>query len=194
MSAAPARLLIALGVVVTACAPQDAPPVETRIAAASAPDVTGPGNLDILFVVGNAPGMAPTQSKLADQLPVFIQMISRLPMGVPNLHVAVISSDLGAPGDSASSLGCSQEGDQGLFQVAPRGSCTDTTLVQGATFLSNVNGDFNYASPEISEVLQCILPVGDKGCGFQRPLAAIAARWAATWAGVPAAERGLPAR
>src|SRR4051812_6665960 len=114
-----------------ACAPPAASSTETRTAAASAPDVTGPGNLDILFVIANGSAMAPIQTKLTEQIPLFMNMIAALPMGIPNLHVAVISSDLGAPGDSESSLGCTQQGDQGLFHVAPRGSCTDTTLASG---------------------------------------------------------------
>jgi hypothetical protein len=185
-----ARLLIALGAL-AACAPQAASPTETRTAAASAPDVTGPGNLDILFVIANGSAMAPIQTKLTEQIPLFMNMIGALPMGMPNVHVAVISSDLGAPGDSESSLGCTQEGDRGLFQVAPRGPCTDTTLASGATFISNVNGNVNFGAPDMSEVLQCIVPLGDTGCGFQRPLASIARALGADGTRAPLANAGF---
>ena len=47
----------------------------------------------------------------------------------PNLHVAVVSSDMGAPGDSTSSIGCTDLGDQRRSSRAmPRGTCTATTL------------------------------------------------------------------
>ena len=44
------------------------------------------------------------QTKLADQIPTIIQTFESLPTA-PNLHMAVVSSDLGAPGDSPALTG-----------------------------------------------------------------------------------------
>jgi hypothetical protein len=56
-------------------------------------------NLDLLFMVDNSSSMSPMQDKLLRQLPSFMKAFEALPMK-PNLHVAVISSDMGAPSDS----------------------------------------------------------------------------------------------
>jgi MYXO-CTERM domain-containing protein len=186
-----AALTAALLVGSMACAPGEPPPVETRLGALSPPDVTGPGNLDVLFVIDNAPGMAPMQAKLADQVPNFISVLGGLDTGLPNIHVAVISSDMGAPGGSADEIGCTQAGDQGQFQAQPRGSCTDSTLKAGATFVSNSWGDINYTAPNIAEVIQCIVPLGEGGCRFGHPLAAIARALGADGMPAPAANAGF---
>ena len=135
--------------------------------------VTGPfgSNVDVLLMVDNSSSMIEMQQKLYAQLPLFIQSLQSLPTP-PNLHLAVVSSDMGAPGDSTASIGCTAVGDQGEFQSQPRGTCTATTLTAGATFISDVNMMPNYTDP-LASVLQCIALLGDKGCGFEHQLASI---------------------
>ena len=55
--------------------------------------------IDILFMIDNSSSMTEMQSKLYDQLPLFMNVLKGLP-NPPSLHVAVVSSDMGAPGDS----------------------------------------------------------------------------------------------
>jgi hypothetical protein len=135
--------------------------------------VTGPfgNNVDILMMIDNSSSMNEMQQKLDAQLPLFIQSLQNLPTP-PNLHLAVVSSDMGAPGDSATSIGCTPSGDQGQFQSMPQGSCTATTLTAGSTFISDVDNMPNFTDP-LSSVLQCIALLGDKGCGFEHQLASI---------------------
>src|SRR5579871_1971153 len=90
--------------------------------------------IDILFMIDNSSSMTEMQTKILDQLPLFMNVLTGL-KNPPNLHVAVVSSDMGAPGDSTSSIGCTQFGDQGQFQRTPRGMCTSSTLTAGDTFL-----------------------------------------------------------
>ena len=79
--------------------------------------------IDILFMIDNSSSMSEMQGKLYDQLPLFMNVLETLP-NPPSLHVAVVSSDMGAPGDSVSSIGCTTYGDSGDFQNMPRGMCT----------------------------------------------------------------------
>jgi hypothetical protein len=135
-----------------------------------------PNALDILFVIDDSPAMAAIQQKLSAQLPVFMQILQNLPEGVPSLHVAVISSDMGAPSDT--STGCSAAGDQGAFLNRPEGTCTATTLTAGASYLADdplgISKNFQLADPEgLATVFQCIGLLGAGGCGFPQPLAAI---------------------
>lgn len=131
--------------------------------------VPSDGQLDLVFVIDDSGG-APAQQKLAMQLPALIQTLQGLPGGLPDLHVGVVSSDLGA-GPNAPA-GCTSSGDAGQFQSAPRGSCAATTLSSSAAFVSNSTGATNFTDP-IEAVLQCILPLGTGGCGFAQPLAAL---------------------
>ncbi|HLK92115.1 MAG TPA: MYXO-CTERM sorting domain-containing protein [Polyangia bacterium] len=143
------------------------------VAAVSPPDPIDPGNLDILFVIDDSPGMLPMQQKLYDQLPSFFNALGSLPAGLPYLHVGVITADMGAPGDAAAMLGCTTVGNGGELQGALRGACTAGAPEAGATYLSSINGAANFTG-SISDALQCIFPLGWNGCPFQQPLAAIA--------------------
>ncbi len=143
-------------------------------------------NVDILMMIDNSSSMIEMQGKLYDQLPLFVQALQSLPTP-PNLHLGVVSSDLGAPGDSTASIGCTTAGDQGQLQSLPRSNatlnppvtCTDTTLATPAgasdnshTFISDGNGTANFTAP-LTNVLQCIALLGDYGCGFEHQLASI---------------------
>ncbi|HVY38029.1 MAG TPA: hypothetical protein VHM31_08840 [Polyangia bacterium] len=125
-------------------------------------------NLDLLFVIKNA--SSAVQQKLVAQLPTLTQVLQNLPSGPPNLHVAVVSTDMGAPSDVPEL--CSAKGDDGQFHAEPRGACTATTLAAGATFISDVDGQKNFTD-SLEKVLQCIVPIGVSGCGIASPLAAI---------------------
>jgi hypothetical protein len=116
-----------------------------------------------------------------------MQKLESLPTP-PSLHVAVVSSDMGAPGDATSSVMCTKFGNEGKFQSAPQSNsllnppvvCTDTTIATppGApdsknTFISDADMMPNFTNPDISKVFQCIALLGDKGCGFENQLGSI---------------------
>ena len=140
------------------CAPDDVEHLESRTRAVTAAGAD-PGNLDILFMIDNSSSMTEIQQKLLTQDPSFMTVLQNLPNGLPNIHVAVVSSDMGAPGDSTSSIMCTTAGDNGLFQSTPRGTCTSTTLTSGATFISNVGGVANYTG-NLTDVFGCIAQLG----------------------------------
>src|SRR5262249_1180318 len=100
---------------------------------------------------------------------VFMQVLQDLPMGLPNVHIAVVSSDMGA-GANAVEL-CNN--DQGIFQATPRGTCTAAGLMPGQTYISNVNGVANYTG-NISDTFSCIAALGQDGCGFEGQLKSVA--------------------
>ncbi len=137
-------------------------------------------NLDILFMVDNSSSMTQMQQKLLSQLPVFMQVLQALPMGLPSVHIAVVSSDMGAVSDQGTAIGCSQGGgDNGLFQVSPRGTCVTNNFTDpNAMFITdNSTGtekNFSLADPTgISTVFQCIGLLGSSGCGFENQLNSI---------------------
>jgi hypothetical protein len=90
---------------------------------------------------------------------------------LPNVHIGVVSSDMGA-GDGSISSCNSTGGRRGIFQFAPRGHCTTSGLAPGATFISNIGGVKNY-SGALPDVFTCIAALGEQGCGFEHQFAAI---------------------
>ncbi len=147
-------------------------------------------NLDLLFLIDDASGTAAMQQKFVAQLPTFVQVLQQLPNGLPNLHIAVVSSDMGAPSDQMSAVACTPQGDQGQFLAQPRGTCSSTTLATNATFLSDANSQANFTDP-VDKVLQCIALLGSSGCGFEQPLAALTRALGADGAPPPAANAGF---
>jgi hypothetical protein len=129
-------------------------------------------DVDLLFVIDDAPGMAPAQARLLAGVKSFTDTLKGAPAGYPNLHLAVISSDLGAA--ASTFAGCRVGGDRGVFQTTPRGACAATGLPAGQRFISIVDGQPSTdPSKSLGDVLACLLPLGDSGCAFPHPLAAV---------------------
>jgi hypothetical protein len=127
-------------------------------------------NLDILFMIDNSKSMTDMQQKLLAQLFNFMKVFADLPVA-PNLHIAVVSSDMGARSDTVLDS-CTPLGDQGKFYSQPEGTCLATTLTAGDTFISDVDGVSNFTDP-VASVFQCIGLLGATGCGFEHQLASI---------------------
>ena len=145
-------------------------------------------DVDMLFMIDNTAGRL-VQDNLMRNFPTFTEALRSLPGGLPNLHIAVVTSDLGA-GDGSIS-GCAADGgDAGIFKYTARGTCTTSGLDPGATFISDVDGVKNYAG-NISDVFTCIGAVGESGCGFEQPLAAVARALGADGRPMPAENQGF---
>ena len=195
----------------------DSPVESTTAAVTAAATGTSPGNLDVLFMIDNSSSMTVMQQKLASQIPGFITALQNLPSGLPNIHIAVVSSDMGAPGDSTSSILCTSAAITGSFgseptiavspaqQLGPDGGaaggapggndagapgCAGASLNSGATFISNVDGVANYTG-DLSTLLSCMTALGDTGCGFEHQLASISRALGADGSPAPASNAGF---
>jgi hypothetical protein len=164
--------LAAAGASVWACTSRtmEAPPIVPSVQQQWTFTQKVDNDLDILFMIDNSKSMTAMQQKLLAQLPSFMNVLETLPIK-PNLHVAVVSSDMGAKSDTAL-MSCTPLGNQGQFFSQPEGSCLATTLTAGQTFISDVDGVSNFTDP-IASVFQCIGYLGATGCGFEHQLASI---------------------
>lgn len=128
-------------------------------------------DIDILFMVDNSLSMAPLQDKLTAQFPVFMNTLSGLPGGLPNVHIAVVSSDLGA-GPSAPVPNCLVGGGSqgGRFQSTPRIAGCTSGLGPNDHYFSSINGMANYTG-DIATDFACIAKLGQSGCGFEHQFA-----------------------
>jgi hypothetical protein len=124
--------------------------------------------LDIIFMVDNSPSMDPKQAALADAFPQMIDELKQLPGGLPDVHIAVVSSDLGA-GRNSLPGNCSRvQGDQGTFRVK-----SDCGVNGDARWLESSNGNTNFTG-DISKVFGCVATLGTSGCGYEHQLKAVA--------------------
>ena len=76
--------------------------------------------IDILFMVDNSPSMDPKQQRLAENFPKMIQVLQQIPdssggVSLPDVHIGVISSDMGE-GSAGGLSGCRRLlGERGLL-------------------------------------------------------------------------------
>lgn len=134
-------------------------------------------DLDILFVVDNSASTADKQVRLAAAFPKMIDVLSQVDGGLPNLHIGVVTSDMGTsssggpPGPAIGQIGaggCSGNGDDGELQRTP--AMTETFLsnveAPGGARITNYTGELRDAFGELARV-------GDTGCGFEQHLSAM---------------------
>jgi hypothetical protein len=159
--------------------------------------------VDVLFMVDNSPSMDPKQAALAANFPKMIQVLQQIPDGtggasLPDVHIGVISSDMGA-GSEETAQGCKRVlGDRGLLwgndpnnpmaSVAPNADPTQgghpqtngCGLHSGARWISDVADPSgsevrikNY-DRNIEDVFSCLATaVGTSGCGFEHQLQSV---------------------
>ncbi len=149
----------------------------------------GARDVDLLFMVDNSASMTPLQNKLRANFPAFMNVLKALPL--PNVHIAVVSSDLGA--GSTGAPGCTNTGgDQGKFQFAPKDPtvCANAQLNPNQTFLSNIGGVANYTG-DISDAFSCIAALGQGGCGLEHQFGSVLRALGADGQGAPVENTGF---
>jgi hypothetical protein len=118
--------------------------------------------LDLLFMIDDSASMKPLQAKLAQRLPDFMAVLAGVNGGLPDLHLAIISSSLGA-GAYGDVPGCAPGDDSGKFRHMP--GCG---LDPGANFLkASADGSTNNFTGPLETVFGCLALLGEGGCGFE---------------------------
>jgi hypothetical protein len=144
-------------------------------------------DVDILFLIDDSDSMGEEQQSLTENFPRFIEKLTGIQGGLPNVHIGVISSNVGAHPNIP---GCRPEdSDEGRLQFAfvnqddPR--CTDNSLSLDGKFIRDVvineetgERQRNYLGPgtdaeNLSGVFSCMAKLGVGGCGFEGQLESI---------------------
>lgn len=132
--------------------------------------------VDVLFVVDDSSGMLNKGPRFAAQMDWFFGELS-LPNGLlPDLHIGVVTTDLGtqgtedtAPGPAIAGGNCDGVGDAGILQTG------DAPVTE--RFLRDVadpsGGRFTNYTGSRAEALTRMLSVGSSGCSFEQPLEAM---------------------
>jgi hypothetical protein len=157
--------------------PQDANATLTEV---SLIPVTVNPDLDLLVVVDDSSGMLDKQRRLAASFPAFLDALALPPDGgaltskLPNLHLGVVTTDMGAKGADdqipGATIGtCAGAGKDGLLQIgtAPVAGLYLTDVADGA------GGRTTNYSGTIADAFANMSMVGDQGCAIEQPLAAM---------------------
>jgi hypothetical protein len=159
----------------------DAPPDATTMTALERKDLPAAidPDVDLLFMIDDSPAMNDKQANLIASLPRFLDALATLPGGMPDVHIGVVTSDLGTkgsqdvtPGPGIGTLGqggCAGLGKAGNLQVfgAPvSGVYLSDVARPDGTRIKNYPG-------ALSDVLATMASAGAGGCGFEQPLEAI---------------------
>ena len=144
------------------------------------PDASEPVRLnrryDLLFVIDNSDSMAEEQASLAANFDRFITVLQEIEGGLPDVHLAVVTTDMGG----SDVIPKCNDSDDGAFQTTPSADCPlgDAFSLDG-TFLidvadeSQADGRRRNYSGSLNEAFSCIAQVGTTGCGFEMPLEAM---------------------
>lgn len=129
--------------------------------------------VDILFVIDNSDSMGEEQTSLIANFDLFINKLEQIEGGLPDVHLGVISTDMGA---DERIVGCDDEGgDKGALQYAPGASCQlpegflDGTFIRDVATPDGTGRERNYEG-SLTEAFSCIAELGTGGCGFEAPL------------------------
>jgi hypothetical protein len=136
-------------------------------------------DLDLLFVIDDSPSMADKQAALATGFVRMVDKLDQLDGGRPNLHIGVVTSDMGTQGSAVASPGpgigtigqggCTGTGLDGVLQHRAYLELNGAYLVDVATGAGRIQ---NYAGTLIDAVAG-LVRVGEGGCGFEQPFAAM---------------------
>jgi hypothetical protein len=133
--------------------------------------------VDLLFVIDNSNSMAGEQAQLRAQFPRLMEALTtglRSPddtrpfTPVRDLHVGVVSTDMGIPGVELPPSCHADGGDDGKLQNTPRGGAECEASYP--PFLSYQAGS---SDPEkLAQDFACVAALGTGGCGFEQQLEA----------------------
>lgn len=128
--------------------------------------------LDLLFVIDNSGSMAQEHAALETRFPELISALAESLGTLPDLHIGVVSSDMGTGAVDTGDARCNGS-DRGRMHGA---SCP---ALSGASFLTDVvgpNGDRlrNYTGA-LGDAFACAADLGVDGCGFEQHLASMKA-------------------
>jgi hypothetical protein len=139
--------------------------VDNRCELGEVPPAAG---VDLLFVIDNSNSMGEEQNALTDlYMDGFLRALEAAHGSRPDLHIGVISSDLGAGTDQLP--GCAMS-DRGVLQNRGCAQVSDRYLVD----LDDGAGGrtVNYTGT-LTSAVSCIARLGTLGCGFEQHLGSL---------------------
>jgi hypothetical protein len=129
--------------------------------------IVGNPDVDIVVVTDNSGGMAEERNSLIAAFPALLDVLEHLEGGLPDLHIGVVTPDMGTLGVSTGDARCDGSDDGTFVKGHPSG--TQCPEVDG-NFITATN-----VTGTLEDAFACMASVGDDGCGFEQPLEAMRA-------------------
>lgn len=124
-------------------------------------------DLDLLIVNANDVSTLEEQNNLKLAIPAFLDVLRTSPAGMPDLHIGVVTSDMGALGVDVGDPRCS-DSDQGrLVKGDPDGTGQCPMITDN--FISALASGSNFTGP-LTTAVNCMLSNGMVGCSFEQHL------------------------
>lgn len=129
-------------------------------------------DVDILFMIDDSRSMLEEQASLKANFGRFIGVLQSLEGGLPNIHIGVITPNLGTSATDGSHgqnvTGCTGNGESGNMRHLPN---------NGQAFISDIDNGaggrvVNYTGT-LSDAFNAIADVGANGCGIEQHLEAV---------------------
>ncbi len=141
--------------------------------------VTVNRDIDILFVIDDSPSMADKQTNLKNNFPNFINVLNTIEGGLPNVHLGVVTSDLGtsgadgmtAPAIPGQTGGCSSTGKNGALQTFTAGATVTGKFISDVASATPGMRTTNYTG-SLATAFSSIASAGAAGCGFEQHIEA----------------------
>jgi len=128
-------------------------------------------DLDVLFMIDSSLSMKDEQDSLKANFPRFISVLESIEGGLPNVHLGVITPDLGTQaldGAATAITGCTATGGKkGILHGIPNGPLFLSDIDDGAGGRTR-----NYTGTLADQFTQ-LADVGTTGCGIEQHLEAI---------------------
>jgi hypothetical protein len=150
--------------------------------AATPPVCAAIGKLDLLFVVDNSNSMLREQESLKQQFPAIIRALttgkrptsgSRGFPSVKDIHVGVVSTDMGIPGVDFLSGNCRADGgDDGKLRHEPHGDGCDSSYPPFLSYVDDLQTGQTPEPAKLANDVGCVAMLGTGGCGFEQQLEA----------------------
>lgn len=127
-------------------------------------------DIDLLFVIDDSGSMAEEHQSLIANFGRFIEVLENIEGGLPNVHIGIISTDVGVGLDNSGIQNCTSVGDDGGLQADM--ACQ----VNGLYIVDEDMGDgtrYRNYSGALTDAFSCMANLGTSGCGFEQPLESI---------------------
>jgi hypothetical protein len=124
-------------------------------------------DVDLLFVIDNSGSTGNKQDNFNRNFPSFINALQMIPGGLPNVHIGVVTSDLGS--GNVMTQACNVGGDGGRFFVTDVTTGANCGLAAGAQWMTNDN---LAPGATIAQVFTCMARRLSNGCGSEHQLKA----------------------
>lgn len=146
-------------------------------------EASGRLRVDLLFVVDNSGSMAQEQEAAARHFGALLLDLIDPPdadgdgrpdaIPVEDIHVGVVSTDMGTMGYVVSTCANPDTGDDGCFLHAPASAVADCAPEYPPFLARDPANAAEYPPDRLAHDFACVTTLGTRGCGFEQPLEAM---------------------